>query len=243
MMNIFSRLFFLVAIALLTNGCAMRGYMGNRGRDIADVLTFSVGTGLGVKAQLGPLHFTPVLMCADQAGLRGGEVFAVSAGDEDLEHIPLSVGALWWANDVFWLPQDGERLQARGKAVFAFPPGARDDQQFSLASETIPFVCVPRMKWESEGLVLKKYPAHYLTQLEVVVAVMGSVRLGVNPGELVDLVVGFFGLDLYGDDLGGRRDGRSPRLVAPKSGTAAPVQAPDTELDRRAAAEGDDKPE
>jgi hypothetical protein len=47
-----------------------------------------------------------------------------------------------------------------------------------------PFVCYP-----------------YFTQIEGVVALGPSIRLGLNIGELLDFVVGWAGLDIYGDDL------------------------------------------
>ena len=41
----------------------------------------------------------------------------------------------------------------------------------------------------------------YYTQVEVVIAIIGSLRLGFNPGELLDFLVGWTTLDIYGDDL------------------------------------------
>ncbi|MEO0481913.1 MAG: hypothetical protein AAF196_20805 [Planctomycetota bacterium] len=40
----------------------------------------------------------------------------------------------------------------------------------------------------------------YYTDLEVSAGLGYGMRAGVNPGEFLDLLVGFFGLDLYGDD-------------------------------------------
>ena len=45
------------------------------------------------------------------------------------------------------------------------------------------------------------YPAHYWTQIEVTAGAGPSVRVGFNPGELVDFLVGWFGVDLYNDDI------------------------------------------
>jgi hypothetical protein len=42
--------------------------------------------------------------------------------------------------------------------------------------------------------------ARYLTQVEVVIAIGGSVRLGLNPLEAVDFVLGWTTLDVLGDD-------------------------------------------
>ena len=45
-------------------------------------------------------------------------------------------------------------------------------------------------------------PARW-TQIEVAAGLLGGVRLGFNPGELLDLLLGFFGVDLYDDDVAG----------------------------------------
>ena len=43
--------------------------------------------------------------------------------------------------------------------------------------------------------------AEYYTQLEVFIGALGTLRLGLNPGELVDFSLGWTGIDIYGDDL------------------------------------------
>jgi hypothetical protein len=41
----------------------------------------------------------------------------------------------------------------------------------------------------------------YYTQIEVVGGFIGTLRVGINPGEMADLLLGIFGLDIYKDDL------------------------------------------
>ncbi|MDT8390564.1 MAG: hypothetical protein RRC34_08670 [Lentisphaeria bacterium] len=53
-------------------------------------------------------------------------------------------------------------------------------------------------------LGLTRQPEYY-TQIEVVVGVLGSIRLGFNPGELLDFILGWTTLDIYGDELGKRK--------------------------------------
>jgi hypothetical protein len=43
---------------------------------------------------------------------------------------------------------------------------------------------------------------YYYTQIEVVGGLLGSLRLGVNPGELADFLLGWFGVDFFHDDIG-----------------------------------------
>jgi hypothetical protein len=52
-----------------------------------------------------------------------------------------------------------------------------------------------------------KNPRAYLfSQIEIVAAVGPSIRIGVNPGEILDFVVGWLGFDLYDDDIYRYRD-------------------------------------
>jgi hypothetical protein len=48
--------------------------------------------------------------------------------------------------------------------------------------------------------VIHDSPQH-LGQIEVVVGVIGSVRVGLNAGEFADLLLGWFGIDLFDDDI------------------------------------------
>lgn len=196
----------LLAVALISlSGCSVRTYFSDRGRDLADIATITTGTGFGLRAQVGPLAVAPVIMQSDAMGLRGGEFFRVGSVDENLLHPPVDGGALWWASSTFYL-EDSLRLEDRGKAVVALPvPESDRDMSFTVFSGNVPFVCVPRTNWKAENVVIQRYPAHYWTQIEVVAALMGSLRVGVNPGELVDFVLGWLPyVDLYGDDLGRR---------------------------------------
>ena len=49
-------------------------------------------------------------------------------------------------------------------------------------------------------------PEYYYTQIEVAAGVVGSARLGLNPGEFADFVLGWTTLDIYNDDLGKKRE-------------------------------------
>jgi hypothetical protein len=51
-------------------------------------------------------------------------------------------------------------------------------------------------------------PSEYYTQIEVTVGLVVPVRLGVNPGEIVDFALGFTNVDIFGDD---ERFGHWPR--------------------------------
>lgn len=48
--------------------------------------------------------------------------------------------------------------------------------------------------------------AAYWTQPEAVLAIGPSFRLGFNPGELIDFILGWGCIDVYGDDLEAKSD-------------------------------------
>jgi hypothetical protein len=45
-------------------------------------------------------------------------------------------------------------------------------------------------------------PACLYTQIDVVIALGPSIRLGFNPGELLDFILGWTTMDIYSDDIG-----------------------------------------
>ena len=171
-----NRLLLLLPV-LFCAGCASQ-YWQNRRADAADVFTATAGIGLGATARIGPLH-AGLGVNADLYGIEAGEVGALG----DPYHFVDGLGN--WAGDSCFvfngktLIELGPRSAARGKDV-AYRPSC------------IPFWDPPPP--ESPN------PARW-TQIEVAAGLLGGVRLGFNPGELLDFLLGFFGADLYGDDL------------------------------------------
>lgn len=194
----------VLLLADLACGCRSTGYLAARRRDLADVATATVGVGLGAKVRLGPLHLTPLLLDIDLAGLRGGEWFHIPDLAMSVAQAPQEVGAAWWSSSVWDLPEghpDRERMRQRGKAHLASPPWLPEAAGlYTLMTDTVPFVSTPRLTWKRENLSLPRYPTAYHTQIELNLALGGSLRLGLNPGEFVDFVLGWFLLDLYHDD-------------------------------------------
>ena len=165
------------ALVLLCAGCASP-YWQNRRADAADVFTATVGIGLGATARIGPLH-AGLGVNADLYGIEAGEVGALG----DPYHFVDGLGN--WAGDSCFvfngktLIELGPRSAARGKDV-AYRPSC------------IPFWDPPPPEPPNQAR---------WTQFEVAAGLLGGVRLGFNPGELLDFLLGFFGADLYGDDL------------------------------------------
>ena len=173
----FRRLAPSIALALLCAGCASP-YWQNRRADAADVFTATAGVGLGATARIGPLH-AGLGVNWDFYGIEAGEIGKLGSlgeaitgiGDKAADDCIVCMG---WSEI-----NQGERSAVRGKNVAYRPSG-------------IPFWDPPPP--ESSN------PARW-TQIEVAAGLLGGVRLGFNPGELLDFVLGFFGVDLYGDDL------------------------------------------
>ncbi len=176
----------LAAACLLSSGCAST-YWGNRGRDAKDVLTCAFGLGLGVKARVGPLQ-APLLVQSDYTGLRCGEFFVSPMRDDfwtyvsEAGHVvdqpfPSYVreyGTLYSGYEIF---DPGGFAELRHKRVSSQGMGV-----FATIDDD------PR----NDG---------FYSQVECTAGLIFSVKLGINPGELADFLLGFAGIDLFADDL------------------------------------------
>jgi hypothetical protein len=184
----------LIGLAPIFAGCATP-YMIDRGRDASDIFTATVGAGLGAKARIGPLH-VGILGSRDYAGLRGGR-FKFNYGedrdycyDADLLFVP--IGYLT-GGDCF-TPE------------FAFKPDRmKHFQSFIFIPFWYSFMQGERLETlntSSEGsLDMGRESLHVYTQIEAVIAIGPSIRLGFNPGELLDFILGWTTIDIYNDDI------------------------------------------
>ena len=199
----------IVAVFVATlsaSGCATP-YMVDRGRDLADIFTATTGYGIGAKARVGPVAVAPFLAQNDSSGLRGGAFFqGIKGGLAFADGGITDVGLLCFSGDAFgdrryhwWQTNVVSILEQRGKT-------------YEAAELWIPFIAVPRTP-DTYG-----YPLYYFTQIEVVVAVGRSVRLGFNPGELLDFILGWTTIDIFGDDLEAKkkRNSRTKVRTVPK---------------------------
>ena len=85
------------------------------------------------------------------------------------------------------------RAWARGK-TFSSP--------YLDTGELLPFLDLP---WDDDAECHPLIDPQW-TQIDLSVGLIASVRLGFNPGELLDFIMGLAGLDLYGDDLAGSKE-------------------------------------
>jgi hypothetical protein len=163
-----------VSLSAFCSGCATTGYLGDRMRDAGDVFTATVGMGAGAKARVGPIQIGTI-GSIDMWGLRGGK-FGDVAFYETLTRdflIPWPYhGSFGEERFVYQAPR--EMPNKRGKGFLAKAP--------------LPIIGAADQP-------------EYYTQVEIVIAIVGSLRLGFNPGELLDFVLGWTTLDIYSDDL------------------------------------------
>jgi len=173
----------LLSLAIVLNGCASP-YMIDRRHDAADIFTASVGLGAGGKVRAGPLQ-AGLLGGVDRFGVRAGNVFPDQLSNAERVPPPMDIVAICFG------------LEFSPTTILSRDRGKR----YSAVGE-IPFVSLPSAVY---GLTNSPaYPRHtpaYYTQLEAVVAAGPSIRLGFNPGELIDFLLGWTGIDIFNDDI------------------------------------------
>ena len=152
-------------------------------RDGADVFTATAGKGIGAETRIGPVH-VGLIGAGDRAGLRGGQLLPLrsSAGPSSIDSGAYGgeycIGVFGYE---YFEAMAGSEAKTRRKEF-----------------ETM-FCVIPRNQPLKSGKPVLN-PA-YWTQIEVVAGIGASLRLGFNPGELVDFLLGWFGIDFYGDDI------------------------------------------
>jgi hypothetical protein len=185
----------LSVLCAFCSGCAT-GYLADRGRDAADIFTASAGLGLGAQARIGPLH-AGLGVFHDVAGLRGGRVVTYPSGIHG-EH-----GAL---------ESISEETTIQSYEYFDPNASVADEVDRFKRFEAHGFPFVAFVSTEENHLMSKEEQAmvpllhSYYTQIEVTGSILGGVRLGFNPGEFLDFILGWFGIDIYNDDVRNRKE-------------------------------------
>ena len=187
---------FLLAAATLSSGCAT--YVRDRVADAGDIFTATVGTGIGVTAKAGPIH-TGLGSVIDFYGLRGGE-FGSFVPDSKLDdRAPNRI------TDTLLPPSGDEAVIVAAFGTFgpyksrAWARGKTFSSPYLETGELFPFLDLP---WDNDAECHPLIDPQW-TQIDLSVGLIASVRLGFNPGELLDFLIGLVGFDLYGDDLAG----------------------------------------
>jgi hypothetical protein len=170
-----------IMLLLLCSGCASTGYLRDRGNDACDLVTVQLGYGLGAKARTGPLH-AGASWIFTPVGLSNGELYGVAQTEEDC-------------------PADVEVLF---KGVEFSPRGQARNKNYR-AGWGWPFIAWPQGEDLDPNAFLWPHP--YYTDFRISAGLGPAATLGVNPGEFVDFLLGWFAVDVYGDD-----GGENPRV-------------------------------
>ncbi len=170
------QLILILGLAAISTGCTST-YMADRGRDVADIFTATVGDNYGAKVRVGPLRAG--LFCGlDYAGIRAGELgfpFKPKGYEEDIDlEITFLSAENFCPADLVMAKRRGKLFMSEGMMCFALPK-----TQKTSARQQIP----------------------YYTQIEVAAGFFGGIRLGVNSGELLDFVLGWATIDIFNDDI------------------------------------------
>ena len=184
------RIALLVCVAALSAGCATP-YMIDRGRDAADIFAAGIGLGVGLKGRVGPVQ-AGFLFDVPFVGLRGGEIVDMTPGSCMAQSIDVCL--------LFAGTEDFVDCSAdRGKQF-----RAGNIENGGCAG--IPFLMM---------LDETTRAPYYYTHIEFVIGCMGSMRLGFNPGELLDFILGWTTIDIFRDDL----EAKKRRLKVDHPGT------------------------
>ncbi len=217
----------LGSVALAETGCAGT-YLQNRWRDARDVFTLEVNTrAYGASARVGPLKVGAYYKspAGFSGGLRGGHAGAYHSA----EFTAGVFGADYFSERPLLelLPpkapkQSSEKSESKAEVAGQESPPesepARGKSKTKPDAADAALLSVQRRKafrarapfgttapaHANKSLLKEKSPVFtvptYFTQMEVSLGVFGGVKLGFNPGELLDFLLGWFTIDLYGDD-------------------------------------------
>lgn len=180
------------AVAGCTGGT---DYQRNRLEDLADCVTFSVGRGFGAKVQAGVFGCAPLIVYRPKWGMHAGEMVDWRATPfVCYEHTYLRDPCGYFILDEYYYVSDRARLRAKTYSQFGFlafmvPGPYRVLPKYVIASDM----------WET--IPPERLPWYKLTDVNVSGGVFLGFRLGVNPGEFLDFLLGWCHLDIYGDDL------------------------------------------
>lgn len=167
-----------VAITVLTGCASTRTYFVDRGRDATDIFSVATGVGAGGKVRVGPVH-VGLAIIRDTVGWRGGNAFLAplwGPGHVDL----IETDTTWSYEEIAGCGYDRDKdFYAIGTIPLIAPLVCQDSR-----IDEIPPPCLHS----------------YYTQIEVAGGLLGTVRVGCNPGELLDFLLGWFGVDVYNDD-------------------------------------------
>jgi len=200
----------VVAVMVIANmtGCAT-SYMTDRRRDAADIFTATAGLGIGTNARIGPFH-AGLSAYHDVVGIRGGRFSIYPSG---IHGEPVIVESI---------TLEGTFLSYEFSDPESFADGGLERFK-RFEAKGFPLIAILDTSEERKE-ELSKFPRihSYYTQIEVTASILGGVRLGFNPGELLDFILGWTTVDFFKDDL----EAKDQKEKSNQSSEATPKSAP-----------------
>jgi hypothetical protein len=194
----------VVLICAACSGCATGGYFEDRANDAADIFTATIGQGGGMRVRVGPVH-VGALVELRYMGLRNGEF------DGDGNHgVPLDM-------ELLCLPLPGGPRNDSFFSAEMTQMGEDREKAYAVVGR-LPFVTTGPL-YPDEAVTI---PSHFWTQIDLYLGLYYSVRLGFNPGEMVDFVLGWTTIDIYADDLHANETNKKMEQKAQAGGVTAP---------------------
>lgn len=156
-------------------------FMQDRKNDANDIFSATVGYGAGAKARVGPINVGLLVQEDNRLGFKNGCNFSpktLNKGPRLLDMTSTLISYEKFSSDFNYIVAErGKFYETRGYGGLAW----------------------------AEILGPTEHPWNqllpYYTQMDVVVAPGGAVRLGFNPGELLDFIIGWTAVDLFADDI------------------------------------------
>ena len=174
------RIVLLIGALACGTGCTT-GYWIDRGRDAADVFTFAASPAIGVRARFGPISSGLALHDTPSWGLAGGKVGV-------LEHHESKYGTDFPCFELLLFGYEEFR-----------PRGIPKERDKGYSSYMLFMVNAEEM---DHRVVIPPF----WTQIEITAGLFVGGKVGFNPGELLDFILGFAGIDIYDDDLERRKE-------------------------------------
>ncbi|MCP4116956.1 MAG: hypothetical protein GY737_16440 [Desulfobacteraceae bacterium] len=167
------------------------GYFSDRYDDALDIFSIQLGYGFGAKGRIGPLQ-TGLLMDVGLGGLRGGDFLGVKDFWPRGYDTPAKVDLV---GVIVGVEGFGGSLKSnrRGKSFSA--------NQIGPISYTVNPHAVPEWKERAKDMQRADNPWPYYSQIDLAAGVFINMRLGFNPGELLDFIMGWTTFACYNDDL------------------------------------------
>ena len=201
----------LLSIVISVGYGCQSNYWEDRKNDSLDLFSFSYGYGLGVKPRIGPIAVSPFYYYRANKGFKCGEFYDNQERDTDSSYM-MPFTYLEGFQGGLMADKRNKAYTSAGALIFVLampyrgsswipilPPGGPDVKISSSEKET------PEGK-ENVYDPNKETHISFYTDIEVMIALGAGAKIGFNPGELVDFLLGWTTLDIFNDDVGIERN-------------------------------------